>query len=87
MHALAECLGSGSDPVVVNFPERLIADGSLEDYALEGVALIARHQLHTHHLALAHSHISEHLHRRRGALNPEHQNNGFLTPPAEKVVK
>lgn len=57
------CRPSASHPVVVDFLQRLVADRALEDDALEGVALVARHQLHTHHLPLAHRHVAEHLHR------------------------
>lgn len=48
-------------PVVVDLLEGLVADRALEDDALEGLALVARHQLHTHHLALTHRHVAEHL--------------------------
>lgn len=52
-----------SHPVVVDLLQGLVADGTLEDDALEGVALVAGHQLHTNHLALPHRHVAEHLHR------------------------
>lgn len=54
-----------SNPVVVDLLERLVADRALEDDALEGVALVARHQLHAHHLALTHRHVTEHLHKQK----------------------
>ena len=52
---------AASHPVVVDLLEGLVADRALEDDALEGLALVARHQLHTDHLALTHRHVAEHL--------------------------
>ena len=53
-------------PVVVDLLEGLVADGALEDDALEGVALVTRHQLHADHLPLAHRHVTEDLRTHAG---------------------
>lgn len=48
-------------PVVINLLESFVADGSLEDDALESVAFVTGHQLHTDHLAFPNSHVAEYL--------------------------
>lgn len=48
-------------PVVVDLPQGFVADGALEDDSLESVALVTRHQFHTHHLPFSHGHVTEHL--------------------------
>lgn len=49
-------------PGVVDPGEDVVADGAEEDDGLRRAAAAPRHQLHAHHLPVAHHDVAEHLH-------------------------
>ncbi|CAH2092337.1 unnamed protein product [Euphydryas editha] len=49
-------------PRIVDPGERVVTDRAKEDDGLRRTTAPARHQLHAHHLAVAHHDIAEHLH-------------------------
>lgn len=52
-----------SYPIIIDLLECFIADGSLKDHSLKGVAFVTGYQLHADHFSFPDSHVTEHLRR------------------------